>query len=150
MTWDMQTQLKKGKTGEEWLLANWPCPLRRHELARGPDFVDAKKRIIELKTDSYLMADTSNFFIERWSSQEAQTPGSVWQAIGKGCTTFVYLFIKDQVYFRFDDLPALARELDSLILGLKPFPVRNRGWTTVGFRVARTDLKHLYKEVKVK
>jgi len=142
-------QLSKGRQGEELLLAHWPCKVWRHEELKGPDFIDAQDRVIELKTDSYSLDATPNFFIERWSSVEDKKPGGPWQAAAKGCNCFVYLYASDRRWFVFESLPHLLAELNALTPDLQPVSIRNRGWTTQGYKIPRAKLAHIYREERL-
>lgn len=141
--WSFDEQLKKGRKGERLLLKHWPHPVRKHAELKGPDFVDSTGRIIELKSDSYELAKTPNFFIERWSREGVA--GGPWQALEKGVTCFVYLFPDAKTWFIFEDLRLLVRTLDKLTEGCYLHNVRNVAWTTQGYKVERALLKHLYR-----
>lgn len=147
MTWGFQAQLKVGQRGEELLRHKWAHrPVERHVDMRGPDFVDSRGRIIELKTDTYKVTDTFNFFMERLSNKEKQSPGGPWQALSKGADVFVYLYINSGVWFVFEDIPALVKRLDGIILLKKSTNVPNRGYVTQGYKIPRTHLQDLYRE----
>lgn len=139
---DFAAQLRQGKKGEAFVERHWPHPIRRHEVLRGPDYVDSTGAIIEVKSDSYDMDKTANFFMERFSDGAKQTPGGPWQAMQKGVTCFVYLFLQNRTWFRFDDVPALCGRLEGLVLPLVGIP--NRGYTTMGMKVPRESLKDLF------
>jgi hypothetical protein len=96
------------------------------------------------------MAKTPNFFMERWSNREKQAPGGPWQALLKGSTCFVYLYIGDRTWFVCEDLPALCEELDTLVTQLKPKQIMNRGWITEGYAVPRVALVRHFREEIVK
>ena len=145
--WDFKDQLLVGDAGARLFQERWEAQTIPHADPKGPDFVDALARCIELKTDTYPMSKTPNFFMERWSDVGTRRPGGPWQAFGKGCNLFVYLFLADRVWFVFDDLPALLARLDSLTPGLPAKHIRNKGWVTEGYAVSRLALSDLYKEV---
>jgi len=147
--WDMQKQLAVGAKGEKLLLKHWPHPVQRHPVFKGPDFLDIQDTVIELKTDTYDMEATPNFFIERWSNAETRAPGGPWQAHLKGVEVFIYLFIQNKTWFIFRDLPALLKRLDELTDKMYVHNIPNKGWVTQGYRVKRADLKDFYEEVKL-
>lgn len=149
-TWDMKEQLKVGAKGEKLLLKHWPTPVRKHATFKGPDFQDIDGKVIELKTDTYDMAATPNFFIERWSDSANKKPGGPWQASEKGVEVFVYLFINQKTWFVFNDLPALLKRLDKLTEKAYVINIPNKGWITQGYRIKRADLADLYQEVILK
>lgn len=142
--WDMKTQLAVGAKGEKLLLKHWPEPVQKHPVFKGPDFIDAKDTVIELKTDTYEMDKTPNFFIERWSDVEKKYPGGPWQAHLKGVEVFVYLFIQNKTWFIFRDVPKLLSRLDELTHKAYAINIPNRGWTTQGYRIKRADLQDLF------
>lgn len=152
MTWNMQKQLGVGAAGEALFLKHWPDKAVRHPVFKGPDFLDSKGRILEVKTDTYPMQKTPNFFMERWSDRESGKPGGPWQAHLKGATCFVYMFIGDRTWFVCEDLPQLCTELDGLIGAgkLRPKQVMNRGWITEGYAVPRVALVRHFREEIVK
>lgn len=135
---NFQADLKRGQDGEKQFLALF-TKLVGTDGRRG-DIV-APDGKIELKTDFYKLADTPNFFIERYSSVEVMSPGGPWQAKAHGCKYFVYYYAGDRQGYIFltDDL---VRELEVLEVAgrLKPVEVRNKKWTTVGYKVPRSLL----------
>jgi hypothetical protein len=143
--WDMKTQLGVGAKGEKLLLKHWPEPVQKHPVFKGPDFIDAQDKVIELKTDTYDLEATPNFFIERWSDVQNKKPGGPWQAHEKGVHVFVYLFIQNKTWFIFRDMPALIERLDQLTEGKYAINIPNKGWTTQGYRVKRADLQDLFQ-----
>lgn len=140
-------QLKVGDQGEQFFLEHYPRKLEiiKHRYC---DFkVKTSNELIELKTDTYDMLKTSNFFFERYSDYNAQSPGSVWQSRPKNVSIFCYLFINNKTWFEFRDLDKLIDRLDNIINDKKlgKIFIQNRGWTTVGYKINRDDLKDLYK-----
>lgn len=134
--------LEIGKAGEAALQKLWPdlVPLD----GRGADFfLSSTGETVEVKTDSYSMAATSNFFIELMRDVEKERIGGPAQALMHGSSLWVYWFIKDKVAFVFEtrDLVAWLKE------NYTKYPqrnIKNMGWTTVGILVPREDLKALY------
>lgn len=108
---------------------------------RKGDFVAPDGSVIELKTDMYGMQKTPNFFIERFSSLETQSPGGPWQAKAHGCEFFVYFYLPDKVGYVWL-LGNLLPQLEALISQLKPVEVKNVRWTTIGYKVPRDLLAY--------
>lgn len=135
--------LKRGQAGEELLLKHWPGLVRLD--GRKADFRTEEGKLLELKTDSYDMNKTANFFIERWSDVDQLKPGSVWQSSGHGVDLFVYMFPANKTYFIFK-VDSLLAELEPIIKDLEPVHVPNRSWTTVGYKVPRAKLAHLAEQ----
>lgn len=143
---DFKKQYAVGQQGAAVFEAHWPSRVLHHEDRRGPDYVDARGRIIELKCDTYSMTDTPHAFLERWGNLQRGTPGGPWAASEKGCTTFVYLYLPDRVWLVFEDLGALVKRLDLVTRQMKPVRIANKSWVTVGFKVPRSELTDLYRE----
>ena len=147
--WGFKEQIAVGDEGQRLFLKNYHTPITEY-VPHAADFqVVATGALVELKTDTYPMATTPNFFIERWSDIGSKKPGSVWQSVEKGVTIFCYMFIQDRTYFEFTDLPALIARLDDITAGSYLMAIRNKGWTTGGYRVKRESLRDLYKEYKI-
>lgn len=108
--------------------------------------VDGKR--VEVKTDWYSLDDTEFFFMERWSDIDKEKPGGPWQSVDK-TDVFVYLFIRDGVYFEFDDVPALVQRLEDLTSKLKLVRIRNRGYTGGGYKVPLAELTDLYVDYRL-
>lgn len=144
-TWDFKEQLAVGDRGEELFLANYPKKLTIHP-GRDGDFIEqCSGKKIEIKTDTYNMDKSPNFFIERYSSVYDETPGSVWQALDHGCSVFCYLFVRHNTWFQFNDLPALKTRLEELTDGKGLIYIKNRRWVTGGYKIPREALSDLYE-----
>lgn len=148
-TFDFQEQLKVGSRGEELFMEYYPEPIKIWP-GRDGDFITESGKKIELKSDSYNMAKTQNFFIERYSDFDKKSPGSIWQAHGHGCEIFVYYFVRHNIWFKFTDLPKLMQVLEEKY-GHKGFVmIKNKGWRTAGWTVPRDSLKDLYEMYEFK
>lgn len=145
--------LDKGLQGELALLKYIPCLLKLNgrrsdfivkELSRiGPRLVE-KGETLELKTDFYRMAKTENFFIEVWSDVDKGKPGGPMQAQLHGSTYWLYMYFHDKTAFLFktEELCEYLEKQDKNRWPASLIP--NKTWTTMGMRVPREDLKHLY------
>lgn len=149
--YDFKTQNKVGKKGEAFIKRVWPLPLKKLE-GKGPDFLDINGDLLEIKTDTWDMEKSPNFFVEIWSvlpqGEKPGKRGGPWQALEKGSTVYIYLFISNRTYFVFRDIPKLVERLEELTKGKGYVYVRNNGYTTAGVKVKRKDLEDLYEEVK--
>lgn len=139
-TFDFQKQLSIGKKGEELFLKRYP-DLTPTDGRKG-DFIGYSKRVIELKTDSYDMNKTPNFFMERWSNIENEKPGGVWQSAGHGAYYYCYLFEKHGVIYWFE-VKALLEHLEANEKLYKKMRINNKGWLTEGWLVPRATLEAL-------
>lgn len=134
--------LAVGKRGEALLLAAWPELIPIPGGRKGDFTLDGVK--VELKTDSYKLDKTENFFIERWSDVDKKKPGGPWQSKEHEAVIFVYFYSSDMVAYIFNTVK-LVKALEGIIKGLKPVNIPNIAWTTVGYKVPREALKHLYQ-----
>lgn len=142
---DFAEQNKVGKKGEQFVKKHWPVPLRKLE-GKGPDFLDLDGNLLEVKTDSYDMEKSVNFFVEKYSDLNKRKPGGPWQAIEKGSTVFIYLFITNKTWYVFKDIPALVAKLEVLTEKMGMVYIKNRAWTTAGYKIKRASLADLYEE----
>ena len=134
---NFQADLKRGQAGEADFLTLF-TKLTGTDGRKG-DIV-APDGKIELKTDFYPMSSTPNFFIERYSSLEVLSPGGPWQAAVHGCKYFVYYYTVNKMGYIFltEDV---IQQLSKLESSLKPVEVRNKKWTTIGYKVPRNLLQ---------
>lgn len=139
---DFKESLKRGQDGETELLKLWPELIAAD--GRKHDFTLPNGDTVELKTDYYDADKTPNFFMERWSNWADKKPGGVWQS---SATYFAYYFIKNGLLFVFKT-NALREFMDGQKYG--GISVRNKGWTTVGYRVPRAQVMHLTTAVLTK
>lgn len=148
VVFDFSEQMKVGKKGELLLKRRWPKALKKLE-GKGPDFIDIDGDLLEIKTDTYDMTKSGNFFFENFSVLNTKALGGPWQAHSKGSTVFIYLFLTNKVWFIFRDIPALLAHLGPADEQKNLVYIRNRGYTTTGIKVKRDSLKHLCEEIKL-
>ncbi len=101
-----------------------------------------KGKKVELKTDTYPMSKTANYFMERYGSVEDKKVGGPWRAKEDGVDYFVYLFIADKTFFWFDTV-SLVKFLDEHTKKMRGKTVANKTYSSLGFCVPRDDLTHL-------
>lgn len=144
-TFDFKKQLTVGAKGEDLFLSLYP----EVKKADGIKFdFTWKNKTIELKTDTYSMEDTPNFFMEHLSdAKNAAKLGGPWRALNDGVDYFVYLYQKQKKCFWFKPAP-LVKFLDEHIKTLGYKVIRNKGWSTRGYCVKREDISHLYIDIK--
>ena len=141
---DFKEQLAVGSRGEELFLEYYPTKITIHaEHAYDFDCVKTGAKI-ELKTDTYNIEKTDNFFLERYSDVHKKSPGGPWQSIEKGVTVFCYYFVRNNIWFQFNDLPALIERANELTANQGLVYIKNKGWVTAGYKVKREDLEDLY------
>lgn len=138
-TFNFKDQFALGKNGENMFSSFYSSMTVSTDKAY--DFVlDGKK--VELKTDTYKMEDTGNFFMEKFGSIEASKLGGPWRAASDNVDFFVYFYIQDKECFWFET-QALVKFLDTYIVGKKSKVIKNRGYSTLGYAVPRSELEHL-------
>lgn len=158
---DFQTQLDVGWAGEEFLLKAHPWLGRAMPGERRFDLVDKRPpfKRVEVKTDTYPMADTPNFFWEKSTiihgREGGYLPGGPWRAARDAVDTLIYLYSnggsKDApaapVAFHFENVPALVERLDVLVAKrprvAMPRRVRSLKVTAQGYLVDRDLLADL-------
>ncbi len=133
---NFQQDLKRGQAGELQFLSLF-TKLEGTDGRKGDILAPNGK--IELKTDFYPMAKTANFFIERYSSIEVGSPGGPFQALAAGCDWFVYYYTVDKMAFVFQTSD-IVKQIELMESKLSPVNIRNRKWTTVGYKVPRNLL----------
>lgn len=106
---------------------------------------------LELKTDDWDHEETPNFFFERFSVWEKQSPGGPWQSRRKRVDVFVYYFARNGIYYEFRDIKKLCKVLDRIIrqekLGM--ILIKNQGYRTGGYKIRRDLLEELYEVYEV-
>jgi hypothetical protein len=146
-TFGWKTQFDKGMDGETLFQSIYTGQSLTKSETREYDFDREDGKRVELKTDSYDIDKTKNFFIERWSVFEKKKPGSVWQSIDKA-DVFIYFFSKNKVWFEFPDIVALVAAVEDYVAEHEvPLVfVQNKGYNGAGYRIPRNVLAHLCKE----
>lgn len=142
--WDFQVQLEFGNRSEELFAERYP---RKLEIYPGREYdftVKCNGQKLELKTDSYNLTKTENFFLERYSDVHKKTPGGPWRAAGDKVDIFCYYFVRHNTWFEFRDLPKLIKRLDELTANKGLVHIKNRGWITGGYKVPRSALEDLF------
>lgn len=142
---DFQEQIKVGDQGEKMFQELWHEKIKLHP-GRDGDFISELGVKYELKTDTYPLIKTPNFFIERYSDGSRKTPGGPWQAVEHGCGKFLYLYKNDKILFEFSELAKLCEYLDQYLENKSYIQIKNKGWTTIGYKVPREDLKQFWRK----
>lgn len=103
---------------------------------------DLNGTTVELKTDTYSMERTPNFFIERYSSDQTMLPGGPYRNLNT--TYWVYYFLEQDTAFWFHPRDLVERIHE---LGLDDentlVPIRNRGYNTLGWKIPRSAVEDL-------
>lgn len=141
---DFRTQLQLGDRAEELFLQHYHEPLIFHTTLKADFQVVNTGELLELKTDTYNMEKTPNFFWERWSDFHNKKPGGPWQSRRNRVSRYCYMFSRHNTYFEFSDMKRLIGRLNKAIKGKYGITVKNKGWLTVGFPLPRLDFEDLY------
>ena len=139
MAFNFKDQHAVGNAGEALFKAIYPRVTQTDGILF--DFECGGKGI-EVKTDSYSMNDTGNFFMEAVGSTGNGKLGGPWRAAKDNVEFFVYLYIKQKKFFWFRS-KELAKFLDDYCKNLNPLSIDNGTWVTLGYLVPRKDVQHL-------
>lgn len=147
-TFSMAAQLKKGKAAEKDFLERYgQGAIVRTDGRKGDIQVKWSRAIIELKTDFY--SKSTNLFMERWSVMEEGDrqgkPGGPWQSASHGAAYYLYWFAETDELFVFSTA-ALVEYLEANLAAFRPCPVRNKGYTTLGYIVPKICLLKFHEE----
>ena len=122
------------------------------------DFTLNNGKTVELKTDSYSMEKTVNFFMEKNTilPDEKELLGGPWRSKEHKIDYFVYYYMNDKVFFWFEP-KSLCKFLDKYIKEnkVKPIAIPNRSsdgktFRSYGYKIPRIDIiSVLLKEHKV-
>ena len=146
MTFSWKKQLEIGQAGEHLLINGYHSPIVFSHNLRW-DFTrisDGAK--IEVKTDTYDHEATPNFFFERWGNEADRKPGGPWRARKDRVDVFVYFFVRNNIYYEFNDVKVLCARADKLIRrkSTEEIRIKNRGYITVGYKLPRDEFKDLF------
>lgn len=145
---DFDTQLEIGNNGESDFQRYYRALGPVKSLDRSIDFILKDGQTVELKTDTYDMRNTPNFFMEMFGDIVESKIGGPWRAMQDDVDFFVYYFPKNRTFFWFRT-STLCKHLDSIIARgqLNPKEIRNKGWSARGYAIPRQDLVSvIYKQ----
>lgn len=147
MTWtkptpNFQSDLARGRIGELAFIHACEGTVEPLDGREGDAKIKGTRTKLEIKSDSYNMDKTPNFFMEKYRS--GNKPGGVYQSIEHGCKYYIYVYVPNSEIFIFDTR-ALADRLDLLhdSKNLTLTSVGNGSYTTRGLKIHRdwvTDL----------
>jgi hypothetical protein len=139
---NFQADLSRGRIGELAFIHACQGTVEPLDGREGDARVVGTRTKLEVKSDSYDMDRTTNFFMEKYRS--GNRPGGVYQSLEHGCKYYIYIYVPNAEIFIFD-CAALAERLDLLhdSRNLTLTSVGNGSYTTRGLKVHRdwvTDL----------
>jgi len=138
---DFETQLKVGETGEAFFLK---CYKGTKSDSRQYDIILENGDTVELKTDTYDMNETPNFFMEQFGNVKnvPDSLGGAWRAKRDRVNYFVYYFSSNRTFFWFEP-NKLCKFLDTNLKKFFKKFIKNTSWTAVGYLVKRKEIEHL-------
>jgi hypothetical protein len=139
---DFQQQMGTGDAGEKDFQTYYPefAPIKSKDDLKF-DFTLNNGHKLELKTDTYRLDETPNFFMEYYSDSKNLKVGGPWRAYNDEIDLFVYYFVQDRTFFWFKTKElhqALENHLSLYNPKIKSVP--NKGWITQGFAIPRDSL----------
>lgn len=137
---NFKEQLAVGNKGEKDFIDNYSSLKPEKSKERAIDFILEDGKTVELKSDSYDMNATENFFIEVFSNCETGTIGGPYRALKDNIDFFVYYFLKNKIFFWFDT-KELCKLLEIITPKCKTRNIKNTSWTTMGYLVPRELLR---------
>jgi len=143
-------QLKIGDTGER-MFEGYYDPIYGVTKAETPDydFLLGNGEKVELKTDTYALDETKNFFFEKFSDIKTKKLGGPWRAKRDMVNYFVYLYIKDKTFYWFNPV-LLCSILDKITKKMHTKYIKNIAWTTSGYAVPRESCMNVcFKTEKI-
>lgn len=141
---DFHHQLAIGESGERCFKKCYSSLVPTKSIDLKFDFFLNDGSSVELKTDTYSMDETPNYFMEFYSDTNKGTFGGPWRAFLDKATFFVYYFIRDKtfIWFRPEQLCPILEEIIEKE-ALTPKNIKNKTWTTQGFTIPRDLLKNV-------
>lgn len=99
---------------------------------------------VELKTDTYPMVKTPNFFFETVGNTNSGKLGGPFRAKEDGVKLFVYYYLSDKQFFWFDSkkLCALIEKMISTNK-FKIKVIKNKTWETHGYALPREEFSKI-------
>ena len=147
---DFNKQLAIGEKGENFFIKCYEFINARKVDVHAFDILIYKDVKVELKTDTYSMDNSPNFFMEKYGDieEKIKSLGGPWRAKKDQIDFFVYLYIKDRMFFWFEPIP-LCEYLNPRMKKFELRYIKNKDWTAIGFLVKRDEINHLcYRQEK--
>ena len=137
-----------GTLGENYFAKKYAKRISKIKKSLKFDFyVDGDKKV-ELKTDTYPLSETENFFFEKIANDKTYSLGGPWRAKQDRVDYFVYFFLSDEVFYWFKTNELCAR-IEKIIKDCRKISILNKNHRTVGFLVKRELLKDIYVKEKM-
>jgi hypothetical protein len=141
---DWQEQLNVGDVGEKDFVKYYSelKPIKSKDLS--VDFWIKNGWSVELKTDTYDMNRTPNFFMELYGDITTKKLGGPWRASRDCLNLFCYYFKTNKTFFWYEP-KMLTSAVDEIIQRnrLTTVEIPNKGWTSEGYKIRRDDLNSI-------
>lgn len=131
---DWKEQLQVGDRGQELFAQYYPHPVTIFPEHKADFRRVTDGALVELKSDTYSLEKTDNFFFERWGDISRTKPGGPWRARRDRVSVFVYYYVRHNLMFEFES-KSLCKVLDKLTKKLSPICIKSNGWAVLGFKV---------------
>lgn len=141
--YEFDKQKKVGDRGEKMFLKYYPHCKKGDGRIADFYFDDLK---VELKTDTWSMKESENFFMEYYSDIARKTLGGPFRSQEEGVEWFVYFYIKEKVFYWFR-VSVLVPFLEEYIKGMKYKSIKNKAWYSSGYTVPRSAIEHLAERI---
>lgn len=137
-----QKQFKKGVKGEDFFVECYKDINARRGDGKIIDLLVNENDSVELKSDSYSMERTENFFIERYGNYQKLKDGSIWRSSLDKIRYFVYCYAPDKKFYWFN-VEDFKKYMDDNLHKFEQREIKNPGYTSLGFLVPRETVKEL-------
>ena len=142
---DFKAQMAIGNKGEQDFLTQYKSlgPVKSED-DKTFDFRLGNGKKVELKSDSYSMEETENFFMEVCGCITTAKLGGPLRAKQDKVDYFVYYFPRNKTFFWFRT-DELCERLELIILTkkYKAKDIKNKGWTAIGYAIPRSEFADL-------
>ena len=142
---DFKAQMAIGDKGEKDFLEQYKSLAPKKSVEdKTCDFILGNGKRVELKSDSYTMEETENFFMEIYGCITTSKLGGPLRARQDKVDYFVYYFPKNRTFFWFRT-DELCERLEAIILTnkYKQKSIRNKGWSAIGYAIPRAEFTDL-------
>jgi hypothetical protein len=137
-----KNQLNVGDRGEKDFVESYKEFSPEKSKDRAIDFHLNTGESVELKTDTYPMEKTLNFFMETLGNVNAGKLGGPFRARQDGVKYFIYYYLNDKQFFWFETVK-LCEKLEEIISTKKHKikSIKNKTWITHGYAIPRSELE---------
>ena len=145
-----KSQMNVGDQGEQYFVTAYKSLDPKKSVDRAVDFHLNDGTSVELKTDTYPMENTQNFFLETFGDVDAGKLGGPFRAREDKIDFFVYYYIHDKTFFWFKT-NELCERIEFIISTEKHKikSIKNKAWTTHGYALPRSRFEDIQVKMDV-